>query len=823
MARPLEGLSVVDLTTTLAGSYCTKLFVDAGADVVKAEPPGGDPLRRRRVVGSTAPTGDHSPLSSFLHAGKGSVVADLTTAAGRAEVLDLAASADLLVESADPGAMAALGLGPAVLHAANPGLTIVSITPFGQTGPWAHRPATEFTLQAASGSIGGRGTPERPPVAAGGQLGDWIAGAWAAIGGLAAWRRAHATGRGDHVDVSVLECLSITLNPFEPLHASLTGDRDHFMHHVFQRSVEVPSIEPALDGWVGFAMLSAQQWQDFTVMIDRPDLADDPGLAQQLGRWPRRHDVEDAVHAWTQQHTVDEIVELAGAFRIPVAPVGTGATIPSMAHFREVGTYVDGSQPGVLWPRIPYRLGRADSERADGEQADGEHADGEPADTRAPSGPPRPAPHLGGGWTLRTASTAPPAARGVTMLPLDDLKIADFTALWAGPLVTHILGTLGADVVKVESVQRPDAIRYTSSRGPDIDQWWEYSWLFHGVNAGKKSVTLDLTRPEGLALAGRLIEKADIVIENFSPRVFESFGFDEDHVRRRAPQAVLVRMPAFGLRGPWRERVGLAQTMEQLSGMANLTGYPDGPPTNPRGPCDAIAGMHAAFAALVAIIDRDRTGQGQLVESVMVNAALNVAAEQVIEFSTHGNELRRNGNRSMLGHLQGVFSCAGDEKWLALAVESAAQSEALVDWLGHPDWAEMSGGKFPTDDAALHDELEQHLAAVFATCDLDDTVAALSKAGVPAEVVVLPGDIEENPQHLARAFFEELQHPVAGAQRYPGLPFHLAEGPDRWFHTPPPLIGQHNDVVLRDELGLSDDERRTLGELSIIGTRPLGL
>jgi len=803
MARPLEGLSVLDLTTTLAGSYCTKLWVDAGADVLKVEPPGGDPLRRRRVVGSPAPTGDHSPLSSFLHAGKGSIVADLRTPAGCAAVLDLAASADLLVESAEPGALAALGLGPRELRTANPALTIVSITPFGQTGPWSQRPATEFTLQAASGSIGGRGVPERPPVAAGGQLGDWIAGTWAAIGGLAAWRRAHATGRGDHVDVSVLECLSITLNPFEPLHASLTGDRGHFLRDVFQRSVEVPSIEPALDGWVGFAMLSAQQWQDFTVMIDRPDLAEDPGLAQQLGRWPRRHDVEDAVHAWTRTHTVDEIVELASAFRIPVAPVGTGATIPGMGHFREVGTYVGGPQPGLLWPRIPYRLALAD--------------------TTDPAGPPRPAPGLGRGRTPPAGSTPPPAARGITALPLDDLRIADFTALWAGPLVTHILGTLGADVVKVESVQRPDAIRYTSSRGPDVDQWWEYSWLFHGVNAGKKSVTLDLTRPEGLALAGRLIEGADIVIENFSPRVFETFGFDEEGVRRRAPQAVFVRMPAFGLRGPWRERVGLAQTMEQLSGMANLTGYADGPPTNPRGPCDAIAGMHAAFAALVAIIDRDRTGRGQLVESVMVNAALNVAAEQVIEFTTHGNELRRIGNRSLLGHVQGVFPCAGDEKWLALAIEDAAQWEALADWLDHPDWADVLGAKLPTDDGALHDELEQRLAEVFASRDLDETVAALSKAGVPAEAVVLPGTIEDNPQHTARRFFEELEHPVAGAQRYPGLPFRMAEGPDHWFDEPPPLIGQHNDVVLRDELGLSEDERRTLGERAITGTRPLGL
>jgi crotonobetainyl-CoA:carnitine CoA-transferase CaiB-like acyl-CoA transferase len=257
--------------------------------------------------------------------------------------------------------------------------------------------------------------------------------------------------------------------------------------------------------------------------------------------------------------------------------------------------------------------------------------------------------------------------------------------------------------------------------------------------------------------------------------------------------------------------------------MANLTGYADGPPTNPRGPCDAIAGIHAAFAALVAIIDRDRTGRGQLVESVMVNAALNVAAEQVIEFSTHGNELRRNGNRSLLGQAQGVYACAGREQWLALAVEDASQWEALADWLGRPDWTAVVGDQLPTDDDALHDELDRRLGVAFATRDLHETVASLIEAGVPAEAVVLPGDIEGNPQHVARAFFEELQHPVAGAQRYPGLPFRLAEGPDHWFDEPPPLIGQHNDVVLRDELGLSEDERSALRHHSIIGTRPQGL
>jgi crotonobetainyl-CoA:carnitine CoA-transferase CaiB-like acyl-CoA transferase len=282
-------------------------------------------------------------------------------------------------------------------------------------------------------------------------------------------------------------------------------------------------------------------------------------------------------------------------------------------------------------------------------------------------------------------------------------------------------------------------------------------------------------------------------------------------------------MPAFGLEGPWRDRVGLAQTMEQLSGLSNLTGFADGPPINPRGPCDAIAGMHAAFAALVAVVDRDRTGRGQLVESVMVNAALNVAAEQVIEYSTNGNELRRIGNRSLLGHAQGVYACRGPEEWLALSVADQVQWEALVDWLGRPAWATALGAQLPTDDATVHEALDAHLAEVFAGRDLDEAVEALAKAGIPAEAVVLPGNIEDNPQHLARGFFEERIHPVAGAQRYPGLPFRLAEGPEHWIGHPPPLIGEHNAPVLGQELGLSEEEQTRLRELNITGTRPLGL
>ena len=770
MARPLEGLSVLDLTTTLAGSYCTKLWVDAGADVLKMEPPAGDPLRRRRVVGSPAPTGDHSPLSSFLHAGKGSIVADLTHAGGPGrESSTSPRSADLLVESADPGALAALGLGPRDLRAANPELTIVSITPFGQTGPWAQRPATEFTLQAASGSIGGRGTPERPPVAAGGQLGDWIAGTWAAIGGLAAWRRAHATGRGDHVDVSALECLSISLNPFEPLHASLTGDREHFMRDVFQRSVEVPSIEPALDGWVGVAMLSAQQWQDFTVMIERPDLADDPGLAQQLGRWPRRHDVEDAVHAWTRHaHRRRDrgVGGRASAFRSPRSEPGPPS--PLWTTSSEVGTYVDGPEPGVLWPRVPYRLGQADGDR---------------------SGPPRPAPPLGSGRTPSTgiAATARRTRHhGASARRPADRRLHRAVGRPAGhPHSRHARGGRGQGRIGPASRRHP-LHQLTRSAGRTV------VGVQLALPRRQRRQEVRDARPHpsrGTGAGGPSDRDRPTSSSRTSPLGSSSRSASTRTTCGASPRRPCsCACPPSGSEGPWRDRVGLAQTMEQLSGMANLTGFADGPPTNPRGPCDAIAGIHAAFAALVAIIDRDRTGRGQLVESVMVNAALNVAAEQVIEFSTHGNELRRNGNRSLLGHVQGVYACAGQRTMVGPGRRGRRPMGGLADWLGHPDWAAAVGGQSPDGRSGAS---MTRSTGTSARCSRHatwhETVASLTKAGVPAEAVVLPGDIEENPQHVGP---KVLRGAAASGRRrtaLPGPPVPSGRGPDHWFDEPPPL------------------------------------
>jgi crotonobetainyl-CoA:carnitine CoA-transferase CaiB-like acyl-CoA transferase len=316
---------------------------------------------------------------------------------------------------------------------------------------------------------------------------------------------------------------------------------------------------------------------------------------------------------------------------------------------------------------------------------------------------------------------------------------------------------------------------------------------------------------------------ADAVIENFSPRVMEAFGLGHEVLLGVNPRAVVVRMPAFGLDGPWRDRVGFAPTMEQLSGMAWLTGYPDGAPMAPRGACDPLAGIHAAFVLMAALERRSRTGQGALVEVPMIEVALNVTAGQVIEHDVHGFVVEREGNRGPAAAPQNVYPCAGDEQWLALAVADDDQWAALRQVLGAPAWAADPALASHAGRRAAHDVLDRELAAWCAARPRDAAVEQLAAAGVPAAPVVLPPEVVDNAQLRARGFFEAVEHPDTGPTEYAGLPFARLRGVNRWCRRPAPRLGQHNDEVLGGELGLSAGELERLREAQVIGDRPAGV
>ncbi len=307
------------------------------------------------------------------------------------------------------------------------------------------------------------------------------------------------------------------------------------------------------------------------------------------------------------------------------------------------------------------------------------------------------------------------------------MRVVDLGTFWAGPYCTMYLGALGADVIKVESIRRPDGFRFSGAvpeMGPD---WYERGGVFAGTNLNKRDVTLDLTTDEGRELLSRLVADADVVLENFSARVVEAFGLDYDAVRAIKPDVVMVRMPGFGLVGPWRDYVGWAMVIEQATGMASVTGPPERP-MHPGGPADPIIGMHAAVAVQAALEHRDRTGQGQLIEVAQLETGANLAAELVVEWSAHQRTLPRRGNRDPHAAPQGVYPTAPEPTgptWVAITVADDAQWRALTNTIGRPDWAADPTLADAAGRRARHDELDAGLSAWVGARRVDDAVAAL--------------------------------------------------------------------------------------------------
>jgi crotonobetainyl-CoA:carnitine CoA-transferase CaiB-like acyl-CoA transferase len=770
----LDDVRVIDLSSEIAGPYCTKLLADAGADVVKVEQATASDSMRRWRSGA---------LFEFLNTTKRSTTGEWSGFVECADVLVADGPIDV-----------------AALHAANPALVVVTVSPFGLGGPWSGRAATEFTLQAWCGSSGSRGLPEREPVAAGGRLGEWLTGSYAAVATVAAVREARRSGVGAHVDVAMLDCMAVTMVSYPSVYAQLSGWLDESGP---ARVTEIPSVEPTTDGHVVVTTNSAQQYHDFLVQIGRADVLETiPELAQHRTRWMRRDEFEAMVHDYTTKRSNEQVLEDAELLRVPCAPVHNGATLPTVDHFVERGVFVPSPSGRFVQPRIPYRVSGYEPRPFAAAPALGEHAGTIE-------------------WDRRTlAPDGRGSGRASGRRPLEGLRVVDCTAWWAGPAATHALACLGADVIKVESVSRPDLMRYTAQRPPDAELWWEWSGLFHAVNVGKRAITLDLRTQPGIELFHRLLDTADVLLDNYTPRVMEQFGITWDVVHERHPRLVMTRMPAFGLDGPWSNRPGFAQQMEGISGMAWLTGYHDGPPMLVRGACDPLAALHGALATLAALEIRDRTGEGVFVESTMIETALNAAAEQVIEYCVSGEVLHRAGARGPVAAPQGVYQCVGDDRWVAIAVATDDQWAACRRALGDPEWARDPSLATGHGRRAAHDAIDAELAAWCSARTVDDVVDRLWSESVPVGDVVRPREILHNESLRHRGLFEVEDHPATGPVDMPTMPFRF-DTVDAWMTRPSPTLGQHNDEILA-ELGVDAHERAALREAGLIGERPAG-
>ena len=781
--HPLNGLRVLEMGSRTTAPYIGKLFTDAGADVLKLESSEGDPFRTWSASGAAIPDGEDAAWWQFLNAGKRSVTVDLETEEGKRRFNNLVAETDLILDDHIPQEAQRLGITFQDIQTISSSTVLASLTHFGTTGPWANRPANDFILQALTGATENRGIPDEEPAACGGELGDFVAAALSAPAILAITLASKTTGEGAHIDVSQYESMMLAFQTYRPIF-------DHFAPDFRPtRQIEIPSVEPAKDGWVGFCTITGQQWQDFCSMIGADDWIGNDDLTNFHTRMERREEVWPRIWAFTKERTVQELVDLASAFRIPVGPIGTGDKIASFDHFAERNVFVENPH-GFTQPRPPYQF----------EQS-----------TLAPL---RKAPPLGKHDAYNPRPVNVPAFGKNNDQPLAGVKVVDLSAFWAGPVATNLLRVLGADLIKIESHIRLDGMRWASGLPiPMEDKLWEWSPVYHGANAGKRVINLDLSTQQGKDIALQLIADADVIIENYSPRVTESWGFTWENIHALNDQAIFVRVPAYGTDGPWRDRVGFAMNMEQVSGLANRTGHPDGPPFVPRGPVDSIAGMHAVFATILALTERTRIGKGQLVELPLIEGALQAAAEQVVEHSAYGTVLNRQGNKAPNASPQGLYKTSGDDAWLAISIQNNQQWKALTEQI-NSDLANYDREK----DTEKIDEI---IRAWAQTQDAETAAESLWNAAIPVAPCMHFNDSGKTTQHQHRNFLQTYEHPITGHTPYLSYPFRL-NGTHLPLGGPAPILGEHTNEILT-QLGYTQEQLEELESNGVIGDWPAGI
>ncbi|GIX45986.1 MAG: hypothetical protein KatS3mg131_0197 [Candidatus Tectimicrobiota bacterium] len=431
----------------------------------------------------------------------------------------------------------------------------------------------------------------------------------------------------------------------------------------------------------------------------------------------------------------------------------------------------------------------------------------------------------------------------MTTLPLSGIRVLDFTVVWAGPYATMMLADFGAEVIRVESLQHfPSTTRGLMPRPPaallasathllaGYPNWepgarpWDRHPMFNCHARNKLSMTVDLTRPEGKEIVRRLVQCSDVLIENNAVDVMPKLGLDYETVRRWKEDIIYVSMPGFGHSGPYRTFQGYGSNVEALCGFTAVRGYADLDLTSTTAVyyMDAASGAGAAFAVLCALHYRQRTGQGQFIDFAQAENMLPHLGEYFMEAAMNGRDLPRLGNRHPAMAPHNCYPCQGEDRWLVIAVASDAEWQRLCQALGSPPWARQE--KFATLAGRLkhQDELDQHLAAWTSTQEARAAMAHLQAHGVAAGMVFREPDAYADPHLNARGFFETITHRECGTHRYPGMLWKMSKTPGH-IRQPPCCLGEHNDYVYRELLGMSDEEIARLRREGHIGDTYLGV
>lgn len=827
MAQPLAGLRVLELAEGIAGPYAGKLLADYGADVIKVEPPAGDRSRRSGPFPDDVPDLEQSALYLHLNTNKRSVVADLDQPAGRSLVSRLATRADLLIESFEPGRMASLGLGYEQLRAARPGLVMLSVTSFGQTGPYAGYQGEELIHYAVGGPLSASGNPEREPVKMGGDLGQYQCGGVAAVASLAALAVASRSGRGVWIDLANVETqvASIDRRMTYLLYGAYRGE-DVPRFGGYSVGILPGGVRPTADGYIQVSTLP--NWMArFLKVLNDPDLSAryaNPG-------WMLDPDVPELADAsllsWSLQRGMQEAMEEAQAAGWPITAVNRPAQLLTDPHFSERGFFVPVAHPvagTTLQPGAPIRMEDGWQLRRPAPRL-GEHTDevtNELASRSSADGPM--------GTTTQIAGTTGADTSTVDVneprLPLEGLRVLDLTVVWAGPYVTMFLADLGAEVIRIDNPWIfPAATRGVLPRPPRVltdrvggifggypdgepgERPWNRVALFTAHARGKRSITLDMRKPLGREMFLRLVDTADVLVENNSVDLLTKLDIDWPVLHERNPRLVVVRMPSVGLAGPYRNYLGFGVNFEGLCGLTALRGYPDLDLTENETVfhMDAASGSAGAFAVLAALRRREATGQGELVELSQSENMLNHIGEYLIDAAWNGDRAERLGNRHRTRAPQGVYpSGGGIDQWVTISVGSDEQWQALCQLIGTPELARLD----QDERRARHDDLDARIVEWTKDRSASETFIACQEAGIPAGPVLHEVESLNDPHFRARGMFRPNGSQELGTHDYPAHPWHWDGPPLRW--GPIPVLGGDNEAVYRELLGVNDDEWQAL-------------
>lgn len=405
--------------------------------------------------------------------------------------------------------------------------------------------------------------------------------------------------------------------------------------------------------------------------------------------------------------------------------------------------------------------------------------------------------------------------------PLEGIRVLDFTHVYVGPTCTRILAELGADIVKVEGLTRIDTVRMLLATDNNLmPEPWNRGFYYALRNAGKRSLTIELTSEAGRDLIRRLVRDFDVVAESFTPRVMKGFGLDYDSLRVTKPDLVMISLSGYGQYGPQSDWSAYGMGLEPASGISQITGYIDGPPIRSGiSFTDPLSGFVAAGAVLIALHHRRRTGVGQHIDLSEQEAAIALTTHALLDYQMNGRPARRMGNRSRVAAPQGCYRCAGDDDWLALSIGSDAEWQAFCDAIGKPDWATDERFRTLLARHENHDLLDELIEGWTKGQDHYEAFHLLQKAGVNATPVLNGKELLFDPHLKARNRFDLLDH---GAQGRRPIPRHTAAHFESFDPAPKaaaPLLGQHNREILR-EAGLSDAEIDELESTGVIGNRP---